>query len=185
MPLPAMSFALRPLAFSGDLPDARGGSVKVRTTAGTGLSSRLTAAGCGFAAILATATITACTTSSPSAALPSPSVALPNASPSVPVPTSSSATGASATPTASSTRTAGATAPSTSASPGASKSPTRSATGSPSASPSTSRLPTAAPSTGGGGTAGFQDTLLLGLGGAAMLAGAGSIAYRRRVIRNR
>jgi hypothetical protein len=42
-----------------------------------------------------------------------------------------------------------------------------------------------APATGGGGTAGFQDTLLLGVGGAAILAGAGSIAYRRRVIRSR
>jgi hypothetical protein len=42
-----------------------------------------------------------------------------------------------------------------------------------------------APATGGGGTAGFQGTLLLGVGGAAILAGAGSIAYRRRVIRSR
>jgi len=33
--------------------------------------------------------------------------------------------------------------------------------------------------------AGLQDALLFGLGGAAILAGAGSIAYRRKVIRNR
>ena len=52
-------------------------------------------------------------------------------------------------------------------------------------SPSASSFPTAAPATGGGGTAGFQDALLFGLGGAAILAGAGSIAYRRKVIRNR
>jgi hypothetical protein len=43
----------------------------------------------------------------------------------------------------------------------------------------------AAPATGGGGTAGFQDALLLWIGGLAILAGAGGIAYRRRVIRNR
>jgi LPXTG-motif cell wall-anchored protein len=42
-----------------------------------------------------------------------------------------------------------------------------------------------APATGGGGTAGFQDPLLLALGGAAILAGAGSISYRRRVLRRR
>jgi hypothetical protein len=50
---------------------------------------------------------------------------------------------------------------------------------------STSPLVTAAPDTGGGGTAGFQDGPLLGLGAAAILAGAGSMAYRRKVIRSR
>ena len=42
-----------------------------------------------------------------------------------------------------------------------------------------------APATGGGGTAGFQDALLLGLGVAALLAGAGNLAYRRRLTRKR
>jgi hypothetical protein len=42
-----------------------------------------------------------------------------------------------------------------------------------------------APATGGGGTAGFQHALLFGLGLVAILVGAGSIAYRRKVIRNR
>ena len=43
----------------------------------------------------------------------------------------------------------------------------------------------AAPATGGGGTAGFQDVLLFCLGVLAVLAGAGSIVYRRRAMRNR
>ena len=49
----------------------------------------------------------------------------------------------------------------------------------------TSYVPTAAPVTGGGGTAGLQDGLLFGLGAAAILAGAGSIVYRRRLTRHR
>jgi hypothetical protein len=51
--------------------------------------------------------------------------------------------------------------------------------------PSASPFPSAAPVTGGGGTAGFQDASLLGLGVAALLAGAGSLAYRRRLTRKR
>jgi hypothetical protein len=42
-----------------------------------------------------------------------------------------------------------------------------------------------APATGGGGTAGFQDGLLLAAGAAASLVGAGSLAYRRKLLRNR
>ena len=42
-----------------------------------------------------------------------------------------------------------------------------------------SAIPPAAPVTGGGGTAGFQDTLLLTLGAMAILAGAGGLIYRR------
>ena len=43
--------------------------------------------------------------------------------------------------------------------------------------------PTAAPETGGGGAAGLQDGLLFGLGGLAVFAGLGSLAYRRRLAR--
>lgn len=46
-------------------------------------------------------------------------------------------------------------------------------------------FPSAAPPTGGGGTAGFQHVMLLLLGAGAMLAGAGSLVYRRRLTRHR
>jgi hypothetical protein len=36
---------------------------------------------------------------------------------------------------------------------------------------------------GGGGTAGLQDSLLFGAGGLSVLAGLGSLAYRRRLAR--
>jgi uncharacterized protein HemX len=49
----------------------------------------------------------------------------------------------------------------------------------------TSPVPVAAPVTGGGGTAGFQDALLLVAGLGAIVAGAGSIFYRRRLNRRR
>jgi hypothetical protein len=42
-----------------------------------------------------------------------------------------------------------------------------------------------APATGGGGTAGIQDATLFIIGGAAVVAGAGGIAYHRRATRNR
>jgi hypothetical protein len=46
-------------------------------------------------------------------------------------------------------------------------------------------LLTAAPATGGGGTAGLQDGSLFALGGAAILAGAGGLGYRRWLTRKR
>ncbi len=45
--------------------------------------------------------------------------------------------------------------------------------------------PTAAPITGGGGTAGLQHVVLFGVGAAAILAGAGSLTYRRWLSRGR
>jgi len=63
--------------------------------------------------------------------------------------------------------------------------PTQTTTVTVSPSPSPSPIPTQAPVTGGGGTAGFQDGLLLVIGAAAIAAGAGGIAYRRRLNRRR
>lgn len=165
-------------AGTGERPPAgrRGGPIEMRATiAGTRLSARLTAIGCAAITVLASASISACSGSSPSATPPTLS---PGGTPTRTRP---------ATPTASPSGTATATT-TPSATPTASATATRTHSPSPSPSPTPSRaspFPTVAPATGGGGTAGFQDTLLLGLGGAAILAGAGSIAYRRRVIRSR
>jgi hypothetical protein len=141
--------------------------MSVRTTiAGAGLSAMLTVTGCGTMAILASATISACSsgTSTPSAGATSPGA--PSPTPAI----------------------TGNTTPA---------SPTTSPTTSPPASPTVTPThhtqtpsvasvpPSAAPATGGGGTAGVQDTLLFALGGVAVVAGAGSIAYRRKIIRNR
>jgi hypothetical protein len=53
------------------------------------------------------------------------------------------------------------------------------------ASANSTSVPHAAPVTGGGGTAGFQGTLLLVLGAGAILAGAGGLVYRRWLGRGR
>jgi hypothetical protein len=82
---------------------------------------------------------------------------------------------ATATATASATGTA-------TASPSASASATHSATPSPTPAPTTSSpYPTSAPITGGGGTAGLQDTGLLAIGIACVVAGAGAFVWRRRL----
>jgi hypothetical protein len=49
----------------------------------------------------------------------------------------------------------------------------------------TQYYPVGAPQTGGGGTAGLQDVTLFGAGAAAILAGFGTLAYRRRLTRKR
>jgi hypothetical protein len=68
------------------------------------------------------------------------------------------------------------------ASSSATAKPTHTATPAPSHS-SAPAFPTAAPETGGGGTAGLQDGLLFGVGGLAVFAGFGALAYRRRLAR--
>jgi len=102
--------------------------------------------------------------------------------------TSGSATGrASATDKASSTAKASTGATSTPThQPTSAASATRAATPRPTVTVThTSYYPIGAPQTGGGGTAGLQDVALFGAGAAAILAGFGSLAYRRRLSRKR
>jgi hypothetical protein len=81
-----------------------------------------------------------------------------------------------ATPTHAPTPTQAAT-PTYAATPTAVTTPAHTATPTP--------VVTAAPQTGGGGTAGLQDGSLFALGGVAILAGAGSLGYRRLRTRGR
>jgi hypothetical protein len=150
--------------------------MKVRTTiTGTAFRAKLTALCWGALTLVAPVAISACSGSTTTPTVPtfSPSVTVSGTVTAPPsggntassgVTPSSTDTTASGTPTPTPTVTRTVTAPATS---------------------STSEVPTAAPVTGGGGTAGFQDTLLLGLGAAAILAGIGSIVYRRRLSRDR
>ncbi len=158
--------------------------MKVRTTiAGTPLRARLTALCWGALTLLAPVAISACGGSSSTPTVPTftPTVSI---SGSVTAP----ASGGSSTSPDVGTSSAG--------TPGvSSSSPVATATGEATATvtttvtepaPSaTSEIPTAAPVTGGGGTAGLQDGLLFVLAAAAILAGAGSILYRKRLTRRR
>ena len=135
--------------------------------AATRLSARVAAIGCGTLIMLASVSLSACSTPSPSAA-PSPS----------PSSTSFSPAGTlSATPGVTHTTTAGAHRPHPGHSGTAPASPGQHHPATP--------VITAAPATGGGGTAGLQHPLVIWLGAAAIVAGAASMAYRRKLIRNR
>jgi hypothetical protein len=158
--------------------------MKVRTTiAGTPLRARLTALCWGALTLLAPVAISACSGSSSSPTVPTftPTVSI---SGSITAP----ASGGSSTSPDAGTSSAG--------TPGvSSSSPVDTATGVATATVTTtvtelaptptSEIPTAAPPTGGGGTAGLQDGLLFVLGVAAILIGAGSILYRKRLTRRR
>ena len=141
--------------------------MRARTAiAGVRPGARLTAVGCAAVAILATTT--ACSTPSGAAAAGTTSAT------------------ASGTPTGSVVTALAPSSRPTSTPAGGSPSsvpvqPTPFASVTQPASP----VPVGAPSTGGGGTAGVEDLLLFGLGGAALLAGAGTLAYRRRTLRDR
>ena len=133
--------------------------MRARTAiAGVRPGARLTAAGCAALAILATTT--ACGAPSGAAAAGTTAATPTGSFFTARVPNSSSASASPSPPPVQ---------------------PTPFASVTQSASP----VPVGAPSTGGGGTAGVQDILLFGLGGAALLAGAGSLAYRRRTLRDR
>ena len=144
--------------------------MKARTAiAWTAHRVRLTAVGWGLTTVLACVALSACTSSSTPPAVFTPAV------------TGSSSVSVSPSPSASASAS-----PSASPSPSDSSSPSPEPSASPSPSPVvTTPFPTVAPVTGGGGTAGFQDAGLAVLGGLAIAAGLGSIAYRRRMTRNR
>jgi hypothetical protein len=142
--------------------------MKVVTAIGRmALRARLTVAGCGALVLLGAISLSACSpsggTSTPAVSSFTITAAVTTASTTESVsPNSGGSTTVTVTPTLTSTVTV-----------------------TPSPSPSPSPIPYYAPVTGGGGTAGFQDGLLLVLGAAAIVAGAGGIAYRRRLNRNR
>jgi hypothetical protein len=157
-----------------------GGSMKVRRTAlRTTGGGRLTAVWCATLTAVVSVSVSACTNSSSSVpAIFSPSVSASATSSGFYSGTASVRPTPSGSHSARPTSTASPT-PSASSTPRPASQPAHS----PGASPSP--YPTSAPSTGGGGTAGLQDGLLFGLGGAAILLGAASLAYRRRVIKSR
>jgi hypothetical protein len=158
---------------------------------------RLTAVGWGLTTVLACVALSACT--SGSASTPPASTYIPSASGSATGSATGSVGGSAGTSSTPTGTASGSTSPrtGTSSSASATTSATRSASASaspsasrrtspqPSSSPSPSPAPDGAPVTGGGATAGFQDAGLAVLGGAAIVAGLGSIAYRRRITRNR
>jgi hypothetical protein len=147
---------------------------------GTAGSARLTVLSCAALMVLVSATVSACTGGTPTSSLPaifSPSGSATGSHSATATTTStahSSGTHSPATTTPTPTTTTP-TATSTTVSP---------TTQAPTPTPTT-YYPTGAPQTGGGGTAGLQDGLVIGLGGAAVLAGLGSLTYSKRLTRRR
>ena len=131
----------------------------------------------GLMTMLVVVALSACSPSGSATTTGSPTTSVFSGSAGSSTATSTSTSTASSTAGATTTATATTTA-SSSATSSASPTP------SPAPSPSTS-YPNTAPQTGGGGTAGFQDVGLLVLGGGAIAAGFASLAYRRKLTRNR
>jgi len=145
------------------------------TSARTAGRPRLAVLSCATLMVLVGIALSACT------GAPSSSV------PAIFSPSGSASGGSTADGSASHSGTETATASASTKTATATTTPTPTATTvSPSPVPSTSYYyPTGAPETGGGGTAGLQDGAVFVLGGAAIAAGLGSLAYRRRVTRRR
>ena len=149
--------------------------MKVRITSARPASSpRLAVLGCATLMVLVAVAVSACT-GSPSSSVPA--IFSPSGSSSSGTATSNASAGTHATTPSTHTTT-----PSTHTT-----TPTPAITTvSPSPVPTTTYYyPTGAPATGGGGTAGLQDGLVFVLGGAAIAAGLGSLAYRRKFTRRR
>jgi hypothetical protein len=145
----------------------------------------LTAVGIGAMAVLGIAAVSGCSTPNPP--LASATTFAPTAGGSV-QPTATGDISAPATPTV--TLTPDVTVrPTATAIRTATVTPTATVTRAPTPRATVTVSPTpvvtGAPQTGGGGTAGLQDGGLFALGGVAILAGAGSLGYRRRLARKR
>jgi len=144
------------------------------SVAGTARGVRMTAVGLGALTVVASAAISGCSGSgSTSSPIFSPTVTS-TASVSVTASVVSPSSGVTSTDTATATITP---TPTTTITPTVTVTPTPTTT--------VTVYPSAAPVTGGGGTAGLQDAALFGIGGAAVLLGAGTLAYRRRTSRRR
>jgi hypothetical protein len=152
--------------------------MRVRITSARPASSpRLAVLGCAALMVLLALAVSACTGTPPSTApsIPGSSGSSSESSSSSSTATSSASADASASTTHPATPSSHATTPTSTAT-----------TVSPSPVPTTTYVyPTGAPQTGGGGTAGLQDGLVFVLGGAAIAAGLGSLAYRRKFTRRR
>ena len=152
------------------------------TTAGTPFGAKLTALCWAALTLLAPVAVSACTSSSPTA----PTIISPTVTNS---PTATGATSASSGTSASAGDTSASGTPGVSSGSASASSHAQpqvsTVTETVTASANSTNVPPAAPVTGGGGTAGFQGTLLLVLGAAAILAGAGGLVYRRWLGRGR
>lgn len=138
----------------------------------TTFAARLTALGWGALTLLVPVAVSACSGSSSTPTVPgSPSVTI----------------SATTTTTVTASGSDGGTTPGSSvpSSVPATQTVTPQVTVTVTVTPSPTVTPTAAPITGGGGTAGLQHVVLFGVGAAAILAGAGSLAYRRWLSRGR
>jgi hypothetical protein len=148
--------------------------MKVRITARPASSPRLAVLGCAALMVLVAVAVSACT-GSPSSSVPA-----------IFSPSGSTTASSSASGTTTASADASASHPTTTPSTHTTTPTPTATTVSPSPVPSTTYYyPTGAPQTGGGGTAGLQDGLVFVLGGAAIAAGLGSLAYRRKFTRRR
>lgn len=152
--------------------------MKVRgTIAGTPLSAKLIALCWGALTLLVPVAVSACTSSTTTT---TPTVFSPSVTTGTATETSPGS-GTTTTPSDGSTTETGT--PGVTSTATTTVTPQVTVTQTITVPPST--IPPSAPVTGGGGTAGFQDTLVLVLGVGAIVIGAGSLAYRRWLGRGR